>query len=430
MTVNGAGEVVEVEGTEEPQQVAFAGWTAAARACIFAVALALIALQSCGAGSENDASRPGAAAAKAGSGRRAEADRDLRRPGLHRRGARVPEAPVRGRAAGQGRGPARRPPAPPPVPRHLGPGRLRRRARAALDRLPARLQADTERFYVYYTDTPGEHPGRRIQAAHRDPGGGRLAPQRDRRSRIRASPTTTAASFSSSATSSTSAPATAAPAATRRTTPRTRTSCSGSCCGSTPGPRAGGRTRSPPATRSSARPRGAARSTATACATRSASPSTPSPPARRGSRSATSARTASRSSTTPPLAGAAGANFGWDAFEGYSAYHDENSGTPDPGGTVKPIFAYPHSRDGSCSIIGGYVVRDRSLGGLYRPLRLRGPLRGQAAEPGPAPAPGERRPRARPDRRLADLVRRRRQRAGSTSPRSKGRSYQRLRPAR
>jgi len=61
-----------------------------------------------------------------------------------------------------------------------------------------------------------------------------------------------------------------------------------------------------------------------------------------------------------------GANFGWDAFEGLSRYHDENSGTPDPGGTVKPIFAYPHSRDGSCSIIGGVVVGDRGLGPLYR----------------------------------------------------------------
>jgi glucose/arabinose dehydrogenase len=61
---------------------------------------------------------------------------------------------------------------------------------------------------------------------------------------------------------------------------------------------------------------------------------------------------------------AAGANFGWDAFEGLSKYTDENSGTPDPGGTVKPIFAYPHSRGGSCSIIGGYVVRDPRLRGL------------------------------------------------------------------
>jgi glucose/arabinose dehydrogenase len=62
---------------------------------------------------------------------------------------------------------------------------------------------------------------------------------------------------------------------------------------------------------------------------------------------------------------AAGANFGWDAFEGFSPYQDENSGTPDPGGTTKPIFAYPHSRGGSCSIIGGYVVGDRRLPSLH-----------------------------------------------------------------
>ncbi|HEU4705915.1 MAG TPA: PQQ-dependent sugar dehydrogenase [Solirubrobacterales bacterium] len=69
-----------------------------------------------------------------------------------------------------------------------------------------------------------------------------------------------------------------------------------------------------------------------------------------------------------PVAAAAGANFGWDAFEGFSRYTEENSGTPDPGGTVKPIFAYSHSRAGSCSIIGGYVVRDprlRRLDGRY-----------------------------------------------------------------
>jgi glucose/arabinose dehydrogenase len=63
---------------------------------------------------------------------------------------------------------------------------------------------------------------------------------------------------------------------------------------------------------------------------------------------------------------AGGANFGWDAFEGFSPYTDENSGTPDPGGTVKPILAYSHSRGGSCSIIGGYVVRDRALRSLYK----------------------------------------------------------------
>jgi glucose/arabinose dehydrogenase len=65
------------------------------------------------------------------------------------------------------------------------------------------------------------------------------------------------------------------------------------------------------------------------------------------------------------VAGAAGANFGWDAFEGFSPYREENSGTPDPGGTTKPIYAYPHSRDGSCAIIGGYVVGDPRLPSLH-----------------------------------------------------------------
>ena len=61
-----------------------------------------------------------------------------------------------------------------------------------------------------------------------------------------------------------------------------------------------------------------------------------------------------------------GANFGWDAFEGFKPYTGENSGTPNPGGTTKPIFAYSHSRGGgSCAIIGGYVVADRRLAGLY-----------------------------------------------------------------
>ena len=67
------------------------------------------------------------------------------------------------------------------------------------------------------------------------------------------------------------------------------------------------------------------------------------------------------------VAAAGGANFGWDALEGFAPYEEENSGTPDPGGTTKPIFAYSHSRDGgSCSIIGGYVVADRSLQSLYK----------------------------------------------------------------
>ena len=61
---------------------------------------------------------------------------------------------------------------------------------------------------------------------------------------------------------------------------------------------------------------------------------------------------------------ASGANFGWDAFEGNAPYRDSNSGTPDPGGTVKPILAYP--RSGGCTVIGGYVVADRRLRSLYK----------------------------------------------------------------
>ncbi|MFN8161614.1 MAG: PQQ-dependent sugar dehydrogenase [Solirubrobacterales bacterium] len=63
------------------------------------------------------------------------------------------------------------------------------------------------------------------------------------------------------------------------------------------------------------------------------------------------------------VAAARGANFGWDAFEGFSRYTGANGGTPDPGGTTKPVYAYSHD-GGGCAVIGGYVVRDRRLGGL------------------------------------------------------------------
>jgi glucose/arabinose dehydrogenase len=51
-----------------------------------------------------------------------------------------------------------------------------------------------------------------------------------------------------------------------------------------------------------------------------------------------------------------GYNFGWDVFEGRDRY--ENGRAP---GHVPPVIA--HSQDGGfCSIIGGYVIRDRALG--------------------------------------------------------------------
>jgi glucose/arabinose dehydrogenase len=64
------------------------------------------------------------------------------------------------------------------------------------------------------------------------------------------------------------------------------------------------------------------------------------------------------------VAAASGANFGWDALEGFGPYTGEDSGTPDPGGTTKPIFVYRTHSDGNCTIVGGYVVRAPGLGGL------------------------------------------------------------------
>ncbi len=100
-----------------------------------------------------------------------------------------------------------------------------------------------------------------------------------------------------------------------------------------------------------------------------------------------------------------GANFGWDAFEGFRRYTDENSGTPDPGGTTKPIFAYSHN-SGGCAVIGGYVVRDRRLRGTAGPLSLHGQLPGRAAEPALPVGPGATQPQPRRLGRFTQLFRR------------------------
>jgi glucose/arabinose dehydrogenase len=51
-----------------------------------------------------------------------------------------------------------------------------------------------------------------------------------------------------------------------------------------------------------------------------------------------------------------GYNFGWDSFEGRDRY--ESGSAP---GHVPPVLQRTHSQ-GYCSITGGYVIRDRSLG--------------------------------------------------------------------
>src|SRR5215211_2434663 len=55
---------------------------------------------------------------------------------------------------------------------------------------------------------------------------------------------------------------------------------------------------------------------------------------------------------------AGGYNFGWDAFEGRSTY--EGGRAP---GYVPPVISHSQDASGFCSIIGGYVIRDRRLRG-------------------------------------------------------------------
>ena len=54
-----------------------------------------------------------------------------------------------------------------------------------------------------------------------------------------------------------------------------------------------------------------------------------------------------------------GANYGWNVFEGRRRFHSGSAP-----GAVKPRVVHDHSA-GYCSITGGYVVRDKSLGSLY-----------------------------------------------------------------
>jgi glucose/arabinose dehydrogenase len=54
-----------------------------------------------------------------------------------------------------------------------------------------------------------------------------------------------------------------------------------------------------------------------------------------------------------------GANYGWNVFEGRSRFHSGSAP-----GAVRPRVVHSHS-DGYCSITGGYVVRDKSVGSLY-----------------------------------------------------------------
>jgi glucose/arabinose dehydrogenase len=59
----------------------------------------------------------------------------------------------------------------------------------------------------------------------------------------------------------------------------------------------------------------------------------------------------------------AGSNFGFDVFEG----DQQMIPGPAPASYVPPVIAHHHTSGatGYCAVMGGYVVRDRSLGSLY-----------------------------------------------------------------
>jgi glucose/arabinose dehydrogenase len=63
-----------------------------------------------------------------------------------------------------------------------------------------------------------------------------------------------------------------------------------------------------------------------------------------------------------PFAAAAGANFGWNDFEGFAPFPGAHP--PTPSGTVKPIKVYSLA-GAKCALIGGYVVRDSRLRSLF-----------------------------------------------------------------
>jgi hypothetical protein len=75
-------------------------------------------------------------------------------------------------------------------------------------------------------------------------------------------------------------------------------------------------------------------------------------------------------SPTAGVVGGSGANYGWNCREGFIAYPSPGANCAGAGGFTEPVFDYPHAdpENGTahgCSITGGYVVRDPSLGDLY-----------------------------------------------------------------
>ena len=56
-----------------------------------------------------------------------------------------------------------------------------------------------------------------------------------------------------------------------------------------------------------------------------------------------------------------GLNFGWSAYEGSEPYNSDQ----DAPGAIPPVHEYATHEGGTCSVTGGYVVRDPSLPSLF-----------------------------------------------------------------
>ena len=108
------------------------------------------------------------------------------------------------------------------------------------------------------------------------------------------------------------------------------------------------------------RARGATRSTRWGCATRGASPSTARPATSSIGDVGQDRREEIDYETAKSLRGA---NFGWDAFEGFRRYKSPDASQP-PRKHEKPIDDYPTS-GGNCAVTGGYVSATPSWAPLF-----------------------------------------------------------------
>ena len=238
---------------------------------------------------------------------------------------------------------------------------------------------DGTKLYVHYSDrpaTPASTSTRSPRTARVDagvaptgprPGPAAGEPQR-RRARVR-----TRRAALPRARRRRRRPATRAPGTRRAATASRSARCSARSCGSTR-PRAAGSAYTVPADNPFVGHgrRAARRSGPTGCATRGASRSTRRPAT---SGSATSARTVGGDRLRDPrgAAAGAGANYGWNVFEGTHQFRDG-----DAPGAVPPVYEYSHD-GGNCSVTGGYVYRGTRDPGAARRLPLRRLLRRRAA---------------------------------------------------